>query len=222
MLNLSDHSDKTLNDMEDTSVFTEQAYNTYGLQMETESFDFTDYKGDFIRYLKISLDTNKIDALVAQYGTNSVTENETSDLIPTLEAKDITSSSATLYPHVVSNDEKPVYCFVYRSTSRTENYEKINNNAINCKDGTGIIDDGLLSDTTYYYKAIVSNGKEFSDIIEVKTKFLTKEETTVTEEKVDSNPKTGPSLPVMIMIIVMSCGVLVLAYFRNRSILKQV
>lgn len=83
---LSGYTDKTLKEDVDYT----NTYDIYGIQLESEKFDFSEsdgngnsssMSGDFVRYVKISLDTEKIDALMARYGTDieedlDKTENE--------------------------------------------------------------------------------------------------------------------------------------------------
>jgi hypothetical protein len=162
ILNLSGYEDKTLttdsSDIEDDFTKT---YDTYGLQVETEPYEFEDgnysESGDFIRYYKISLDTDKIAALVEKYGVDKSNINDNTELAesltPTLEVKKITENSVTLYPHVDST--ATMYCYIYRSTSENGTYEKISYMAVNC--------------TTYYYKAIVMDGTKYSDVLKITT-----------------------------------------------------
>ena len=70
-------------------------YDTYGLQLETEHYDFSgneesgswNISGDALKYFKISLDTDKITKLVKDYGED-IKEEGKSTLVPTLELKE--------------------------------------------------------------------------------------------------------------------------------------
>ena len=79
---LSGYTNKTLNDENGY----ENNYDTYGLQLEAEHYSFSEtlenggsskIEGDFIRYVKISLDTEKIDALMKDYGKDIEEEPKT-------------------------------------------------------------------------------------------------------------------------------------------------
>ena len=84
VFDLSGYSDKTLKEDVDYT----NTYDTYGIQLESEKFDFSEsdesgnsssISGDFIRYVKIALDTEKIDALMAKYGTDIEEDLEESE-----------------------------------------------------------------------------------------------------------------------------------------------
>ena len=74
ILNLSGYENRTIPD-EDKIDFT-NTYDTYGLQIEAEHFEYSGEEnggtwstsGDFIKYFKMSFDTDKIDALMDKYG----------------------------------------------------------------------------------------------------------------------------------------------------------
>jgi len=75
VITLSGYTDKTLSEAA-TYINT---YDTYGIQLEIESYNFSGsdengsswhISGEAVKYFKISLDTEKIDALIAEYGTD--------------------------------------------------------------------------------------------------------------------------------------------------------
>ena len=183
---LSGYENKTLSDEdENKDVFTD-TYDKYGIQLETESYNFSgehenggswSKSGDYVKYFKMSLDTDKIDALIAKFGVDVDEQDPNKEIIanltPTLEAKNITENSATIHPKVNYYNTDPDYrvnCFIYRSDREDGLYEKISDWAVNCLDSVGIVDEGLKSNTTYYYKAIVDGGNNFSDPLSVTTK----------------------------------------------------
>lgn len=214
------------------SIFTDNKnyvdlYDTYGIQLETEPYSYSGQEngaswsisGDFIKYFKMSFDTNKIDALVNTYGVESSSEDPNESVLaaltPTLEAKKITENSITLYPHInyiKTDSDINAYCYVYRSTSKDGDYEKISDAAVNCLDNVGIIDDGLNSNTTYYYKAILMNGTKYSDVLEVTTKSPS------VEEKIE-NPKTGVFFPTTALIIMIT-SFMTFICIRKRNVFK--
>lgn len=160
-------------------------YEKYGVQLETESYNFSSKDEDessysisveTIKYFKISLDTDKIDALVAKNGIN--TEKQDSDkevinsLTPILEVKNINENPVTLYPSINYYNTAPDYsvnCYVYWSNDENGIYEKISDFAVNCLGEVGIIDKNLKSNTTYYYKTIVDGGTIYSASLKVTT-----------------------------------------------------
>lgn len=178
IFNLSGYSDKTLDDYE-----APISYDEYGIQIETGDYEFsgTDEdggtwtsSGKYVKYFKISLDSEKIVKLVESYGT-TINDDYTSVFIndvPTIELKDITANSITIYATVEGYDEdsnKIPYCSIYRSTSADGDYEEITDAHVACIGEVGITDENLQSGTTYYYKAKVVGGSEFSEVVKVTT-----------------------------------------------------
>lgn len=163
-----------------------KSYDTYGIQLETEDFSFShqdedgsssSISGSAIKYFKISLDTEKISALIDKYGVDAdkvdVNKEVIKSLKPTLEVSNITENSVDLFPKVnykSTDTDYTVTCYIYRSDSENGTYKKISDNAINCLGSIGITDKDLKSNTTYYYKAIVDGGTIYSDPVEVVTK----------------------------------------------------
>lgn len=74
IFDLSGYGDKTLNDEIDFS----NSFDEYGLQIVTEPYSFSEsgengeltMSGDYLKYLKASLDTEKIDKLIEEYGVD--------------------------------------------------------------------------------------------------------------------------------------------------------
>jgi len=239
ILNLSGYEDKKLTD-DDTIDFT-NTYDTYGIQMETEHFEYntekdgvsTTLKGDYIKYFKVTLATGKIDTLMEKYGVDITPEDPNQEIIlnltPSIEAKEITENQVTLYPHIsytTTDPEFEAYCYVYRSTNKNGPYEKISAMAVNCIDGVGIIDDDLNSNTTYYYKAVVMNGDKYSDILEVTTKKNASKTSNTSndtnkEEKIE-NPETGIFFPTMAVFILMMISILTYIYAKEKSAFKKI
>lgn len=206
-------------------------YDTYGIQMVTESFKFSgdedgsswSISGEYLRYFKISLDTEKIDTLISKYGVDIENQDPNKEiingLIPTLSADNITENSVTLYPRIDYLNTDPDYsvnCFIYRSNSEDGTYEKISDMAVNClDDSVSIVDEGLKSNTTYYYKAIVDGGTIYSNPLEVTTKgnsFVTNNN--YQEEDIE-NPQTGVYFPIITMVLLITCSIAVMMYFKK-------
>ncbi len=223
MINLSGITNKTIED--DSVNFTD--YDTYGLLLETEEYYFEGSSedgsswsmgGDYVTYFKMSFDTEKIKALINQYGTDLSTDDSDDSiiksLVPTLKASNVTENSVTLYPHVPYTSSQ-VYCDIYRSNSADGNYEKISDMAINCIDVVGLIDDDLKSNTTYYYKATVAGGTKYSDVLKVTTKGAK-------SSNDPSNPKTGAFFNIIIALIIMLGSVCTIVYVRRKSVFKKI
>ena len=90
ILNLSGYEDKTISD-EDSIDFT-TTYDTYGIQMETEHYEYSgeedggtwSMSGDYIKYFKMSFDTDKIDALMDKYGVDASAQDPNKEIIANL------------------------------------------------------------------------------------------------------------------------------------------
>ena len=94
------------------------------------------------------------------------------DVIPTIRIGDkITSNSVYLYASIEeyeSENETP-FCNFYRATSLEGKYELVTDWQIPCLGEIGILDDNLKSGTTYYYKAKVVGGNNYSGVVSVTT-----------------------------------------------------
>jgi len=249
---LSGHENKTLSE---DGTYT-NTYDTYGIQLETESYNFSgededggswSMSGEYIKYFKISLDTEKIDALITKYGVDAEEQDPNKEVInsltPSLRADNITENSVTLYPSIPYTNTDPDYtvnCYIYRSNSENGTYEKISDWAVNCLDSVGIVDEGLKSNTTYYYKTIVDGGTIYSNPLEVTTKGSS----TVTDNNTNNNnnnsnnntnnnnnnyqddvvenPKTGVTFPIITITLVMIGSIAIMLYAKKKSFFKQI
>ena len=184
-------------------------------------------EGDYLKYFKMSFDTDKIKALIEKYGVDSEESDPNkeivSNLIPTLEVKDVTANSVTLYPHVsyINTDSNyKVYCYIYRSESEDGEYQKVSDVAVNCLDGVGLTDENLKSNTTYYYKVLVDGGTKYSDVLKVTTLgnvSASKESDTKDGESLE-NPKTGVLISVVSVLIIMIGSIVSLVYAKKKSV----
>ena len=234
IFDMTGYSDKSINS--DEIDFT-NTYDTYGLQIETEPYSFSgeengmsyNMSGDYMKYFKMSLDTDKIDALVAQYGVNASENDPNKEVIktltPKLEAKNITKNSVSLFvsiPYTNTDPDYTVGCYIYRSKEKDGTYERISDVAVNCMDGSvGLVDENLESNTTYYYKAIVEYGTIYSNIVEVKTKEEAATVETKVKETVD-NPKTGVKVPIVTTIILTISASLIFLYTKKKNLLSRI
>ena len=96
-------------------------YEKDGIVLEGEHYNFEEesengtlkYSGDFVRYFKISFDTEKIDAFATKYGV-AISDDPNKEIInaitPTIKGSDVTETSITIYPNVsldnLSSDTK--------------------------------------------------------------------------------------------------------------------
>ncbi len=215
IITASGHTDKFIDGDSDYS----NTFDNYGLQLELQNLSIEETENDshfkldlsYLKYFKMSLDTTKIDALIEKYGIEFSLENANKELInnltPTLEAKNITEDSITLYPLVqydINENRYQLLCNIYRSNSKNGTYEKITKEAVNCTDSVGYVDKNLKSNTTYFYKASLVDGTKYSDILEVKTKA-----------PITKNPKTNLSFPIITIILAIISGSIVLISMKK-------
>ncbi len=231
ILKLSGYDDQFIELDEDYT----DTYDTYGIQMETEHYDFSieedgisiSMTGEFVKYFKMSFDTDKIDALMNKYGVDIDEQNPNTEifesLIPTIEAKDITENSVTLYPHVNYTNTDLNYtinCYIYRSTSIDGDYEKISD-AVNCFNPEGFKDENLNSNTTYYYKSLVVGGTKYSEPLKVTTKEV-REVNTDNLDVSEENPPTGMSFPIITASIITVVSIVILKVIHKKSAFKRI
>ena len=234
---LSGYDDKTLSK---DATYTD-TYDTYGIQLLTEPYSYSgtdddggswSMSGEFIKYFKMSFDTDKIDALMTKYGVDASTQDPNKEIImgltPTLEVQDITENSVTLYPHIAytnTDSDYTVYCYIYRSISENGTYEKISDMATNCLDSVGIVDDELSSNSTYWYKTIVMDGTKYSEPLKVTTKSVSTTDTStnnIKKDDVTENPQTGVFVPIIPIGLLIIGGIATLVIFRKKSVFKQI
>lgn len=224
MFKLSGHENITLSNDESMKSLT---YEKDGIVLEGEHYNFEEesengtlkYSGDFVRYFKISFDTEKIDAFATKYGV-AISDDPNKEIIntitPTIKGSDVTETSITIYPNVsldnLSSDTK-INCHIYRSESIDGNYEKITNTPIDCVNSTGYTDSNLKSGTTYYYKTVIVGAEKYSDIISISTNG--------TINNVPENPKTGVSFPIVMLLLVFTCGIVLQVISKNKSPINQ-
>lgn len=224
VLELSGYENKTIKEADYSNTF-----DTYGFELDYEEYEFKgeedgsswSISGDYIKYLKLSLDTEKIKALMNTYGTDASTTDPNKDIInsltPSLRADDITDNSITLYPQIPftsTNSDYAVFCDIYRSDSENGNYEKISDAAVNCLDSVGLVDNNLKSNTTYYYKTVVTDGTKYSNVLAVTTKDAS-------SDGID-NPQTGAFFNTIIAIIIMLSSIWTILYVKKKSLFKKV
>lgn len=247
ILDLAGYGDKTIDD-----TYSYNDFDTYGLIMTAENMDFTATgggKGDFIRSYKISLDTNKIDKLIEDYGKET-NENQYSNLTANVTAENITSTSLYIKPAVInynhtgSESDVPL-CQVFKSESENGEFKLANNASINCTGVLSMLVDDLKPNTTYYFKAKVVGSDIYGDVLKVAT--LSNAETNDQEAEIDKttdtdnkeseqgnestnestneekkNPKTGISDYYLFLIIIMVLGSTVYLLIRNKNFIKQI
>ena len=222
IFDLAGYEDKAL-DFENGD-FT-NTYDTYGFLLTTESYNISEeseygtssMNGDLFRHFKITLDKTKIDTLIAQYGVDSADVDPNVEVIkgikPTIEVIKTTEDSVTVQPHLNYVNFDPDYdvlCYIYRSESEDGEYVKLDGDPVSCIKESKYIDKDLKSNTTYYYKTVVTYGSIFSNPVDATTK------------KAGVNPKTGINNPiVLISVLFMIIGGSLLVVNRKR-IIKQI
>ena len=175
LLNLSGHQDiSIMGKIEEESI----NYEEHGVQLNYDTYLFSDNSGSggYVNYFKITLNSDIISNLARQYGEKLTEEEESNfkDAIPTVRIGDeITSNSVYLYANIEGYEaEKEIdtpMCNFYRSTSLDGEFELVTDWQTACLGGTGVKDENLKSGTTYYYKAKVVGGNNYSDVVSVTT-----------------------------------------------------
>lgn len=191
-----------------------------------------------IKRLDITLDTAKIANIVKDYGDPYI--RKILEEKPTIEAKNVTSSSVDLYPKVANTPVDSSYeasCYLYSSTEENGEYTKTHYD--NCLTGVKITNTNLDAGTTYYYKIQMERSRIVSDPISVTTSVSSVEpapieeptpENPVPEEptpEVTPNPGTDPekenpntgafvSAAVLSLFTVGSIGAIVYTNKKNR------
>ncbi len=235
IFNLSGYTLEDLGWDTESEVEYDINYERHGLEIINEDYSLSGssdggsytLSGDYFKYVKMSLDTSKIDNLFADYKSNADNNPESNpilDLIPTLEAREITSNSVTLYPSIdytPTDPEETVNCYIYRSNEENGEYSKISDWAVNCLGEVGLKDEGLESNTTYYYKAVVQDGTKFSNPLKVTTAInqentLTPDSNTNNSETEDINPNTGAFLDMTVIISALILVTITLYYIRKH------
>lgn len=242
ILKLSGHEDKTLTDLKN-SIQKSDNYNIDEASVEIGDYNVNNSNGKYVKYFKVPLETEKIDAILNNLTSQSPEEdNSIKDLVPYIEIKEITENSVSIYTSVSNNlrtiAQNNIMCFIYRSDNENGNFEKISNEAIDCTNPVEIMDNNLKSNTTYYYKAIIDGGENFSNVIKATTidnpvsSVVPDEETpdnnlnsndnnttNQNQEKTEEtfeNPDTGSTLPIII-ISTIAIGSLILIKYANKK-----
>lgn len=212
------------------------SYDVYGIQIESEKYNFSNQEnggsstlsGDYIKYFKMSLDTDKISAFMNKYGVDAVDDNKYDEeiikLVPIVEAKDVKETSITIFTKVVSDKvdiPENIMCDIYRSTKKDGEYKKISDSSVNCSGGIGITDEGLTAGTTYYYKAVIMGGNKFSESILVTTKSAAAETEAKKDETVE-NPKTGIVSNTVLIVsgLLLTSGIYII--LRKKNIINKI
>ena len=203
----------------DDSVDMSTMYNDYGIAAEVEEYEFHNgnrtSSGDYIRYLKVSFDTEKIDALMEKYG---YTDEEPEISKITITASDIKENSITLFPKAEFvqevDDDYVSRCYIYRSDSENGTFEKISDVLINCSGEVGLGDENLASGVTYYYKATNEDGTVSSEVIKVTTKA-----TTTNDKKAVDTGAFFPTIGVTVMLI---GSVIIYTKSRKKALFNRI
>lgn len=186
-------------------------YETYGFEVDTEKIEVTKdgqrISGDFIKHFKFSLDTVTIEKLANDYGTT----NNTSDVLkPTLSLIKTGKNSVTFNISMDNSDITKTYsCYIYRSTELNGTYNKISEDTFNLSKSMDIMDTNLETNTTYYYKAVLKDGTEFSNILTAKT---------LEGGEIVVNPNTGIGQQLLLILVTLITSGVVYLLIKNKSI----
>lgn len=228
----------------DMEKLDQPTYNDHGLSITTQYFDLSDdstsFQGEIFRHFKMSLDTEKITTLMNEYGVdidyNPTIDELIKNLTPTIKKDEVGTDYIKIIPkvdNIYSNDT--VYCDIYRSEHSSRDYEKVSDEPVKCMGETIFKDYDLDDDTTYYYKAVVENGDNYSDFIEITTDKKDDEDdddtsTTTTTTGYNSgntstdkqeelkNPDTGVFIPLVIVIVSFTLSLGILIYTKKKKL----
>ena len=216
-------SGKEYYDIKEDADYT-NTYDEYGLTIKSTNVDLDLDNGEhleglFITYLKISLDTEKINKLVEKYGIFNpygASAPVIAALTPELEIDEVTDSSVTLHPSIPYTNSDPefkVLCEIYRANGLEGEYTKITKEGVDCIHGGSYVDKGLESNKTYYYKTIVQYAEKYSEPQEVttKAKAATAEGDTV------KIPSTGVFFPTIAFVVIAILGSFTIIYIKRHD-----
>ena len=220
-------------------------YDRYGLSLKNETYEFNNESDDgsssvsgiLIREFKLSLDSDKIDALVSEFSLPAL------EFVPSIKTENVTEDTITFTINSNYNDNSQnnkLKYHVYRSENEDYGFEKISKYAYVYGTTNKVTDTNLEPGKTYYYKVQFLNNETDSEIIKVTTSGnnnieneensneseditentnSTENVTSSEEETKDgiTNPKTGAKLPTTIMLI----SLILLVIFKNKLFKKS-
>ena len=246
ILRLSGYDDKTIKS--DEFPYLEDTFEPYGYQVTYEHHEFSgeddngpwSMSGDYVKYFKMSFDTDKIDALMNRYGIDKEEyyqnqNNENKDdfyqwlienMNVSIEFEDISTNQVTLkftMGSYYSEDKVEILCDIYRSTSENGTYEKITKEPVSCVNGSKYTDTGLSPNTKYYYKTKFADNNRYSNVFGVTTLPLTTGTTGTDANKNGTvkNPETGVVTYTVASLAVILGSVGALLYTRKKNAFKK-
>ena len=249
ILRLSGYDDKTIKSEE--FPYLEDTFEPYGYQVTYEHHDFSgedengpwSMSGEYVKYFKMSFDTDKIDALMNRYGIDKEeyyeykNQNNRDDfyqwLIENMNVKiefdEVTTNSVTLVftmGSYYSEDKVDVLCDIYRSTSENGTYEKITSSPVSCVNNSEYKDTGLNPNTKYYYKTKYADNNRYSNVFGITTLPLTTGTTGTTGANTNKNgtvknPETGVFTYTVASLAVILGSVGALLYTRKKNAFKK-
>lgn len=116
IFDLSGYPNKTITGNKEDYL---NSYDEYGFEVRADNYESEAGSSDYIRYFKISFDTEKISKLMEKYGVDieqDINQEIVMEITPTIEAKEITKNYVELYPHIEANEIDPdygIYCYIY-------------------------------------------------------------------------------------------------------------
>jgi hypothetical protein len=172
-------------------------YDKYGVILKKNDFknneENTSCSGDYISYLKISFDKEKIQNLIKDFGT---TQNPSYVIVPptvlfgTTSADYISVAAKLLEIENIYNDKD---CNIYRSESADGEYKLIG--TVACDGSNYLYDKDVVKGKKYFYKASVVGSNNLSEAYGA---------TAVTaESKTTSNPDTGISIAYVLGALIL-------------------
>ncbi len=223
LLNLSGYQDKMLDYVTLDDNYT---YETDGLLLQTEHYNYSSgdskVEGDYIRHFKISLDDEKTKTLASKYAINFEEPEPQVESVPTLKSGNITDSSIDIHMNLDDPNSNKLTCMVYRSASKDGEYEAVSDWGLPCNNSS-FTDSNLESGKSYYYKAKVQDGTNYSNVLAATTapKGRSTSGTTANDkgkENVGSNPGTdGASIYIVIAGLIISLWMTIFSYKRHKS-----
>lgn len=164
-------------------IITCTDYDKYGLTIKSLKYHFSDSEkgssvsigGEYINYLKLTLDSDKLVTLANTYGV-IVDYSKYKDLVTTSFVKIDTFGDKkqvnykfTLDYTKTDEDDNP-QCYMYRSDSLNGTFTKVQTLKTSCidsNDGSYLFDDDISDGGVYYYKPQVVGSDKFGNIIKV-------------------------------------------------------
>ena len=188
------------NVLNEDSVFTMEKD---GFEISKKDYSFSEdganLSGNYVENFRIDINEFKID--LSAIDTTS---------IPVIEFSDIKSDSIGIKIKV-ENAKDGAMCKLYRAETGGD-YKYLL--SLNCKDSIIYYDDDLKPNTTYFYKAVLENGTNYSKIYSATTKSVSADASIPKPgDGTVLNPETGLPLAVIVIIVILIILIAVVVVF---------